>query len=64
MEKCSESCPGVCDFCENYDFNPGPDGEYLNNGFCRLLKAKKDPSDSCEDFKCFRVEIIKKGELK
>jgi hypothetical protein len=64
MEKCSWSCPDVCDFCENYDFNPGPEGEYLNNGFCRLLKVKKDPHNGCENFKCFRIELLNKEKLK
>ena len=56
MEKCSEYCYAICDFCANYDFNPGPSGEYVDNGFCRLLEMKKDPCDVCEDFKCFNIK--------
>ena len=55
MEKCSEFCNACCDFCGHYNFNPGFDGEYLDNGFCKLFKVKKDPGNWCEDFKCFKL---------
>lgn len=52
MELCGEGCYPICDFCEHYNFNPGLNGRYENNGFCNLLKMKKDPHNGCEDFIC------------
>ena len=54
MKLCSKDCSAVCDFCDNYSFNPGSEGEYVNKGFCNLLGVKKDPDGSCDDFCCFR----------
>lgn len=55
MEKCSVDCYPICDFCEHYDFNPGIEGEYVDHGFCKKLEMKKDPDDTCEDFRCFKL---------
>ena len=60
METCGVDCYPICDFCANYNFNPGPGGEYVSDGFCKKLEMKKDPDDSCEDFRCFKLE--RKGE--
>jgi hypothetical protein len=64
MDKCSESCPAVCDFCSNYYFNADDGGVYVNNGFCKLLRVKKDPEQECEDFRCFLKNEITRGETK
>ena len=55
MQKCDEGCVAVCDNCIEYAFNPGSSGEYLGKGFCNLLFVKKDPTDTCEYFKCFNT---------
>ena len=61
MEKCSDICQPICDFCSNYYFKADDGGVYVNDGFCSLLEVKKDPEETCEDFKCFLKNEIRKG---
>ena len=55
MKTCGKGCYPVCDFCKHYDFNPGPEGQYTNNGYCRFHKREQDPVGECEDFECVRA---------
>lgn len=64
MDKCGPGCSPVCDFCLEYYFNADDGGIYVNNGFCKLLEVKKDPEETCKDFKCFLKNKITKGEVK
>jgi Zn-finger nucleic acid-binding protein len=54
MKLCPNCDPvgDICDFCVHYDFNPGRDGVYTDNGWCRKHKQPKQPEDGCDDFNC------------
>lgn len=54
--KAGNNCYPICDLCQHYNFNGktigGLPGVYVGNGFCNLLKVKKEPSDYCSRFEC------------
>jgi len=54
MKKC-KNCVDfpVCDFCRYYRFNPDKRGCYIDRGYCKKHKKKKEPEEeACDDFHC------------
>jgi len=52
VKKCSEKedeCTAICDNCKHYDFD---------DRYCSKANMMKDPIDWCEDFYCFKIEVI------
>lgn len=65
MKTCPECTPpdsNVCDFCNQYAFNPDSAGYYIDMGFCKVHLAHRDPdSEVCDKFEC-RVHLPDKKE--
>ena len=57
-KRCNKKCEPICDCCKHFKFNgvkrilaDGREVEaYNGNGFCNLLKIKKEPEDYCSRF--------------
>ena len=57
MNKCSNSCLPVCDFCKFYtDYSfLQDDSEFEGVGICEYDNMEVCASDSCNNFYCFNA---------